>query len=452
MKIQLSDHFTYKKLLRFALPSVAMMIFTSIYGVVDGFFVSNFVGKTPFTAINFIFPFIMVLGSFGFMFGAGGSALISKTLGEGDKAKANRIFSMLTYVSASVGVVIGLAGIFTVKPLAAMLGAEGELLENCVLYARIILCAMPAFMLQQEFQSFFVAAEKPQMGLYTTIAAGVTNMILDALFIAVFKWGLVGAALATASSQLVGGIVPIIYFLRKNDSLLRLGTPCFDGRALLKTCTNGSSELLANVSMSLVGLLYNWQLKRIAGDDGVAAYGVMMYVGWIFISIFVGYSIATAPLVGYNHGAKNHAELRNLFKKNLVITVALSLMMFLLGEVLARPLSMIFVSYDSTVLEMTVYGLRIFTIQFLFCGLAIFGSGFFTALNNGLISALISFLRTLVFQIGAVLLLPLFIKPALNGIWLSVVVAELAAATLSIICIIAFRNKYGYGRVQKTQS
>ena len=452
MKIQLSDHFTYKKLLRFALPSVAMMIFTSIYGVVDGFFVSNFVGKTPFTAINFIFPFIMVLGSVGFMFGAGGSALISKTLGEKKEKKANQIFSMLTYVSAGVGVVIGVAGIFTVKPLALMLGAEGQLLEDCVLYARIILCAMPAFMLQQEFQSFFVAAEKPQMGLYTTIAAGVTNMILDALFIAVFKWGLVGAALATASSQIVGGIVPIVYFLRKNGSLLQLGVPCFDGKALLKTCTNGSSELLANVSMSLVGLLYNWQLKRIAGDDGVAAYGVMMYVGWIFVSIFVGYSIATAPLVGYNYGANNRTELRNLFKKNLVVMGALSLLMFILGEVFARPLSMIFVSYDSTVLEMTVYGFRIFTVQFLFCGLAIFGSGFFTALNNGLISALISFLRTLVFQIGAVLLLPLFISPALNGIWVSVVVAELAAATVSIICIIAFRNKYGYGRALTTQS
>lgn len=442
MKIQLSDHFNYRKLLRFVLPSIAMMIFTSIYGVVDGFFVSNFVGETPFKAVNFIYPFIMVLGSFGFMFGTGGSALISKTLGEGRQDKANRLFSMLTLISALTGVVIGTLGIFFVKPLAKALGAEGELLENSVLYARIILAAMPAFMLQQEFQSFFITAERPKMGFFVTLAAGGANMLLDFLFIAVFDWGLVGAALATAASQVVGGVVPIVYFLRPNKSLLRLGKLNFDGKALIKTCTNGSSELLSNVSMSLVGLLYNAQLMRYVGDDGIAAYGVMMYVGWIFVSIFVGFSIGTAPLIGYNYGAQNKAELKNLFRKCLVVTGVLSLSMFVLGETLARPLSLIFVSYNERILEMTVRGFHIFSFQFLFCGLAIFGSGFFTALNNGLISAIISFLRTLVFQIGAVLLLPLVFE--LDGIWASVIVAEAAAAILSIVFIIINKKKYGY--------
>ena len=449
MKIQLCDHFNYRKLLRFVLPSIAMMVFTSIYGVVDGIFVSNFVGGDSFTAVNFIFPFIMILGSFGFMFGTGGSALISKTIGEGDMPKAKRMFSMLVLVSALTGVGIGVLGIIFVRPLAAALGAEGAVLEDCVVYARIILAVMPAFMLQQEFQSFFVTAEKPQMGLYTTLAAGIANMVLDALFIAVFDWGIVGAALATAASQCVGGFVPIVYFLCPNRSLLRLGKPSFDGRALLKTCVNGSSELLGNVAMSLVGLLYNWQLMRTEGNNGVSAYGVMMYVGWIFVSIFVGFSIGTAPLIGYNHGAKNHAELRNLFKKSLAVTAVLSLAMFILGETLARPLSMIFVSYDSALLEMAVRGFRIFSFQFFFCGLAIFGSSFFTALNNGLISAIISFMRTLVFQVGAVLLLPLVF--GLDGIWASVIVAEFAAATLAVVFLIAYRKKYGYGRMLKRE-
>lgn len=442
MKVQLSDHFNYRKLLRFVLPSIAMMIFTSIYGVVDGFFVSNFVGETPFKAVNFIFPFIMVLGSVGFMFGAGGSALISKTLGEGNSQKANKLFSMLTYISALSGVVIGVLGIFFVGPLARALGAEGELLSDSVLYGQIILAAMPAFMLQQEFQSFFVTAERPKMGLFVTLAAGGTNMLLDFLFVAVFKWGLVGAALATAGSQVVGGVVPIVYFLRPNKSLLRLGRPNFDGRALVKTCTNGSSELFSNVAMSLVGLLYNAQLMRYVGSDGVAAYGVMMYVGWIFVSIFVGFSIGTAPLIGYNYGAQNKTELKNLFRKCLIVTGVLSLAMFILGETLAWPLSMIFVSYNQRILDMTVRGFRIFSFQFIFCGMAIFGSGFFTALGNGLISAIISFTRTLIFQIGAVLLLPLVFD--LDGIWASVIVAEAAAAILSVIFIIINKKKYGY--------
>ena len=442
MRIQLSDHFTYRKLLRFVLPSIAMMIFTSIYGVVDGFFVSNFVGETPFKAVNFIYPFIMILGSFGFMFGTGGSALISKTIGEGERERANRLFSMLTYISAALGAVIGGVGMLVVEPLAKALGAEGQLLTDSVLYGRIILAAMPAFMLQQEFQSFFITAERPKAGLFVTLAAGCTNILFDFLFIAVFKWGLVGAALATAGSQVVGGIVPIIYFLRPNKSILKLGRPNFDGRALFKTVTNGSSEFFSNVSMSFVGLLYNWQLMRYAGEDGIAAYGVMMYVGWIFVSIFVGFSIGTAPLIGYNYGAKNKEELKNLFRKSLVVTAMLSVGMFVLSEALARPLAFIFISYNEHILEMTVLGFRIFSFQFLFCGLAIFGSGFFTALNNGLISAIISFLRTLVFQIGAVLLLPLLFKT--DGIWASVIIAEFAAAALSVIFILFNKKKYGY--------
>ncbi len=444
MSIQLSDHFTYKKLFKFTIPCIAMMVFTSIYGVVDGLFVANFVGETPFAAINFIMPFIMILGAFGFMYGAGGNALISKTMGEGNLKKANGLFSMLTLVSVITGIVIAVLGIIFVRPLAAALGAEGEMLEDCVLYATIILSALPFFMLQQEFQSFFVTAEKPQIGLYTTIAAGVTNMVLDALFIAVFKWGVEGAAFATAISQVVGGIIPIIYFIRPNSSLLKLTKPDFDIKALFKTCTNGSSELMSNIAMSLVGLLYNVQLLAYAGKSGVAAYGVMMYVGFIFVAIFIGYSIGTAPIIGYHYGAKNQSELKSLLKKSLIIMAILSISMLLLGELLAEPLSLIFMSKSPETLDLTIRGFRIFSFQFLFCGIAIFGSGFFTALNNGLISAIMSFLRTLVFQMAAVLLLPLVWNPPVDGIWASVVIAELTAATLTFIFLIANKKKYNY--------
>lgn len=442
MTIQLSDHFTYKRLLRFTLPSIAMMIFTSIYGVVDGFFVSNFVGKTPFAAVNFIMPFLMILGAFGFMFGTGGSALISKTMGEGDMPRARRLFSLLTYTSAAVGIVVAVLGILFIRPIAAALGAEGAMLDDCVLYGRIILAALPFFMLQQEFQSFFVTAEKPQIGLYTTVAAGVTNMVLDALFIVVFRWGVAGAAIATAISQFVGGVIPLVYFGRKNTSLLRLTKTVFDGRALLKTCTNGSSELMSNVSMSLVGMLYNVQLMKYAGEDGVAAYGVLMYVCMIFIAVFIGYSIGTAPVIGYHYGAENHGELKSLLKKSLILLGCFSVGMVILGEVLAKPLSLLFVGYDETLLAITLRGFVIFSFSFLFSGIAIFGSGFFTALGNGLVSALMSFLRTLVFQVAAILLLPLVWE--LDGIWISIVVAELAAAAVTAVFLVAMRKQYHY--------
>lgn len=442
MKIQLSDHFNYKRLLRFTLPSIVMMIFTSIYGVVDGLFVSNFVGKTPFAAVNFIMPFLMVLGTVGFMFGTGGSALVSKTMGEGDSKKANRIFSLLIYASVVVGFVLAVLGQLFIEPIAALLGAEGEMLENCVTYGRVILLAIPAYVLQMEFQSFFIAAEKPQLGLLVTVLSGVSNMVLDALLVAVFPFGLVGAAAATAFSQFIGGIIPILYFASKNNSLLKLGRTSVDGKALLKTCTNGSSELMSNVSMSLVSMLYNIQLLKYAGEDGVAAYGVMMYVNMIFIAVFIGYSIGSAPIIGFHYGAKHHDELKGLLKSSLRIISVFAVCMLASGLLLSGPFARIFVGYDADLLEMTKNGFIIFSFSFLFAGFAIFFSGFFTALNDGLTSAIISFLRTLVFQIAAVLILPLIF--GIDGIWYSIVVAEVMAVVVGVIFLIIKRKKYQY--------
>ena len=442
MNIQLSDHFTYRKLFRFTLPSVVMMIFTSIYGVFDGFFVSNFVGKTTFAAVNFIWPFLMLLGAVGFMFGAGGSALVAKTLGEGDRERANRIFSLIVYVSIGCGIVITVLGLIFIRPIAQLLGAEGQMLEDCVLYGRVILMTLTPYMLQMEFQSFFITAEKPNLGLVVTVASGVTNMVLDALLVAVFPLGLLGAALATALSQAVGGILSLIYFSCPQKSLLRLTKTSFYGKELLKTCTNGSSELLSNISMSLVSMLYNYQLMKYVGEDGVAAYGVLMYVCMIFISLFIGYSIGTAPLIGYNYGSGNHGELKNLLKKSCIILGISSLLMLALSLVLSAPLSMLFVGYDQALFEMTRRAFYIFSFSFLFSGLAIFGSSFFTALNNGLISAVMSFMRTLVFQVAAVIILPLIFGT--DGIWYSIVVAELMAFCVTIAFMIGQRKRYHY--------
>ncbi len=440
--IQLSDHFSYKKLLRFTLPSIVMMVFTSVYGVVDGFFVSNFAGKTPFAAVNFIMPFLMILGAFGFMIGAGGSALISKTLGEGDREKANKLFSLFVYVTLVLGVALAALGIIFIRPITILLGADESMVEGCVVYGRIILLALPMFMLQNEFQTFFVTAEKPQLGLVVTVAAGVTNMALDALFVGAFGWGLVGAASATAASQLVGGLIPIIYFLRPNGSLLKIGKTNFDFRALVKTCTNGMSELLSNISMSIVSMLYNFQLMKYAGENGVAAYGVLMYVNFIFFAIFIGYSVGTAPIIGFNYGAKNHDELKNIRKKSIIIIAIMSVLMFAFAEALALPLAKLFVGYDEALNALTLRGFLICSFMFIFAGISVFGSAFFTALNNGLISAIIAFMRTLVFQVAAVLLLPLIL--GMDGIWLSIVVAEVMSAIITVIFLITKRKKYNY--------
>lgn len=442
MNIQLSDHFTYGKLFRFTLPSVIMLVFTSVYGVVDGFFVSNYTGKTAFTAVNFIMPVLMILGCFGFMFGTGGGALIAKTLGEGRKEKANNLFSMIVYCSIITGVVLAVLGFILIRPLAKLLGADGELLENCVTYGRIILISIPAFTLQYEFQCLFATAEKAQLGLFITIVAGLTNIVLDALFVVVFRWGLQGAAAATALSQCVGGIIPIIYFARPNSSKLKLGRFYFNGRTLLTVCGNGSSELMTNISMSIVNMLYNTQLIKYAGEDGVAAYGVMMYVSMIFNAIFIGYSVGTSPAVSYHFGAGNTNELKNLRRKSYTIISFFAVIMFILAEILAMPLSKIFVGYDDGLLALTLHGFRIFSFAFMFAGFVIFSSAFFTALNNGLVSALISFLRAFIFQIASVLILPIFWK--INGIWISIVVAEFLAVVVSVIFLLGNRKKYKY--------
>ena len=440
--IQLSDHFHYKHLLRFTFPSIIMLIFTSIYGVVDGFFVSNYVGKTAFTAVNFIIPILMILGSVGFMFGTGGGALIALTLGKGKKTKANELFSMLIYLSLGFGFILTVFGFLFLKPIAIALGAEGQLLEDCLIYGRVILLAIPASILQYEFQCLFATAGKPQLGLYITLAAGLTNAVLDALFIVIFSWGLEGAAAATGIGQYIGGILPLFYFARPNTSLLKLTKATFDGKAFFQICINGSSELMSNISSSLVSMLYNVQLLRYAGEDGVAAYGVLMYVNFIFLAAYIGFSVGVSPVIGYHYGAGNFSELKSLRKKSLKIISIFALLMFASSLFLARPLSRLFVGYDKSLLEMTLHGFSIFAFSFLFAGFAIFGSGFFTALNDGLTSALISFLRTLVFQIAAVLLLPLIWQ--LDGIWFSIVAAEFLSVLVAGIFLVNKQKKYHY--------
>lgn len=466
MQVQLSDHFTYKKLIRFVLSPILMMIFTSVYSVVDGLFVSNFAGEKQFAALNFIYPVIMVLGAVGFMFGAGGTAIVSKTLGEGHKTHANRYFTLVVIVTAACGVVLSVVGIFTIRYIALLMGATDEMLEYCVQYATIILIALPCFMLQNLFQSFFITAEKPKLGFIFTVASGVANIIMDALFVAVFKMGVKGAAIATAISQAVGGLAPVIYFACKNGSLLRFSKPKWYGRIVAKSCVNGSSELLGNIAMSLVSMIYNAKLLDIAGRNGVSAFGVIMYVQFIFVAIFIGYCIGTAPIVGYNFGAQNKEELRNIFKKSMIIIAVVAVVMVALAESLADVISLLFFNDKSVdvsklteeeiaaayaqmklLREMTANGLRLYAICFLFAGFNMFCSSFFTALNNGLISAVSSFARTLVFQIACIFVLPLWW--GLNGIWLATVVAEGLTIVLSVILFAANNRRYGYIKTKK---
>lgn len=440
--ISLSDHFNYRRLLRFTLPSIIMMIFTSIYSVVDGLFVSNFVGITPFAAINLIFPFIQIMGCFGFMFGAGGSALVSLTLGTGKKEQANQIFSMLTYLAIVLGVLLAVLGFVFIEPIAVLMGADDTMLPYCVTYGRILLLSLPAFLLQNMFQNFLITAEKPTLGLFVTILAGVTNMCLDALFIIVFHWGLAGAAVATAIAQCVGGILPFVYFARKNSSLLKLGKMYFNGKMLLTTCINGSSELVTNISMSVVSILYNFQLMKFAGENGVAAYGAVMYVGFIFAAVFLGYSIGIAPVIGFHHGAQNTDELKGLFRKSNTLVISANIVLAIAALFLSPTLARIFVGDEPALLEMTVTAFRFYSVSVLFSGFNIFGSAFFTALNDGLVSAVISFLRTLVFQIATVLILPVFFE--LNGVWYSLFIAEILSFAVTMTFYITKRKTYRY--------
>ena len=441
-QIQLSDHFTYQKLLRFVLPSIVMMVFTSIYGVVDGLFVSNFAGKTPFAAINLVMPFIMVLGGIGFMIGTGGTALVSKVLGEGEPEKAKRYFTIMILFTLLVGAVLTVFGVTMMEKVARFLGATDEMLHDCVLYGRIVISFTAAFMLQNVFQSFLIAAEKPKLGLIATVAAGVTNMALDALFIAGFHWGVAGAAIATGLSQCVGGLFPLIYFLRPNSSKLRLVRTKLELRPILNACGNGSSELMSNISLSIVSMIYNFQLLKYIGEDGISAYGVLMYVQFVFIAIDIGYSIGCAPIVGFHFGAQNHAELKNMLDKSVKLMCGAGVVMAVLAQVLAAPLARLFVGYDEGLYTLTCHAFRLFSFAFLFAGFNIFASSFFTALNNGLISAVISFLRTLVLQTSSVILLPLIF--GVDGIWYAITAAEIFATTISVIFLFAKRKKYHY--------
>lgn len=442
MKIQLSEHFTYSKLLRFTFPSIIMMIFTSIYSVIDGLFVSNFAGKTALAAINIIYPFIMAVGALGFMMGTGGSALVGRLLGEGEKEKANKAFSLIVYTTAIAGILLSALAFLLVPTVSRLFGASGQLLDYCILYGRICFLSMPCFMLQNVFQCFFITAEKPRLGLDVVLSAGITNMVLDFLFVAVFGLGLKGAAIATVCGEIIGGLVPILYFAGRNHSLLRLGRTSFDAGSILKTCTNGSSELMTELSSSVVTVLYNTQLMKIAGENGVAAYSTIMYVNFIFVAIFLGYSLGSAPIISFHYCAGNHDELKNMRKKSLRLIAVWGIGMTIISHIFALPFARFFVGYDSELLAMTIHGFRIYAFVYLLNGFNIFGSSFFTALNNGMVSATISFLRTLVFEVICILLLPVYF--GIDGIWSAVLVAEALALCVTSFFLITKRSRYHY--------
>ena len=442
-KIQLSDHFTYGKLLRFTLPSIVMMVFTSIYSVVDGFFISNFAGKTAFAALNLIWPFLMILGGMGFMIGTGGTALVSRYLGAGQKERARRYFSMLVEFTALLGLILTAIGLIFMEPIARFLGATEEMIPDCVLYGRIVIAFNVAFMFQNVFQSFLIAAEKPRLGLAATVSAGVTNMVLDALLVGVFRWGLAGAALATGLSQTVGAVIPMVFFLnRENGSALHFSFTPMEAQPLLQACGNGASELMSNISGSIAAMVYNFQLLKFLGEDGVSAYGVIMYVGFIFVAIFVGYSIGSAPIISFHFGAENREELKNMFRKSYLLMAVWGIAMALAAYLLAGPLAKLFVGYDRELCELTTHAMGLHCLAFLFTGANIFTSSLFTALNDGTVSAAVSFARSMVLQIATVLLLPGLMGP--DGLWLAALATDTCALVMDICVLAGNRKKYGY--------
>lgn len=440
--ISLSDHFTYGKLLRFTLPTIAMMISSSIYGVVDGFFVSNFVGTTPFAALNLVMPFLLILGSVGFMIGTGGSALVAKLLGRGRTETANSVFSLLIYALIAFGIVLAVLGLIFLSDIVKFFGATGEMFTDSLAYGHVVLLGLPLLMLQYAFQSFLVTAEHPKIGFVVIIFAGLTNIVLDALFIVGFDWGLRGAALATVIGEAVGGLVPLGIFIFNKTWNLKIGRCHLNSIALLHTMTNGSSEFMTNVSLSVVAMFYNWQLLRFIGERGVAIYGVIMYVAAIFLASLFGFAVGSSPLVSYNFGASNRAELKNLFRKSLVIVGTMNIILTAVAVVFATPLCEIFLRHDQALLSEMAKALSIYAVSFLFAGFNVLASAFFTALNNGLVSALLSFCRTLVFELLCVLAIPAIFGA--ENIWFSIVVAEILALILSVFLLYKFRNRYGY--------
>ncbi len=442
MNIKLSDHFTYAKLLRYTLPSMAAMVFTSIYGIVDGVFVSNFAGKEAFAAVNLVYPVFMIISAIGFMLGSGGSAIVAKTLGEGRKKTAQEYFSLLVMVTLVLGIVATLIMELLMPRIVVWLGAEDHLVDYGVLYGRVTTLSMPAFMLQTSFQTYFNVAEKPRLGLLITVISGCANIVLDGVLVGGLHMGLLGAALATNVSEIAGGIIPIFYFMRKNTSLLRLRRAPFHGGVILKACTNGSSEMLSNLSSSVVSILYNYKLLQYGGTDAVAAYGAIMYSAFIFAAIFIGYCSGSAPVISYHYGAKDDHELKSLFRKSLWVITGFSLMMTAVSELFSRPVSRIFVGYDDELLAMTVHGFHIFAVSFLIFGFNIFGSAFFTALGDGGVSAVLSFLRTFLFKVAVILSLPYWF--GLDGIWIGTVVSEVMALIVTLAFFIGKKNKYRY--------
>ena len=441
-RIQLSDHFTYRRLFLFVLPTIANMIFLSVYGIVDGLFISNYVGKVAFASVNVTFPIFSVLGVFGLMLGSGGSAIIGKTLGEQNPEKANGYFSFFVYICIAVGVIMAVIGVFILRPAIELIGVEQNMIHYCMIYGIIGMVTLPCYMLQFLFQILFVTAEKPRLGFWITVITGITNIILDFIFIVVFHWGIAGAAVATGISELIGGITPLVYFSRPNDSLLRIGRPHVEFWALRKACTNGLSEFVSTISESVVSMLYNFQLLRLAGADGVAAFGVMQYCTFIFFSIFAGYNMGVQPLFSFNFGAENQTEMKNLFRKSMILMESGGLAMLAILIIFARPLVSIFVGYDADLVDMAVHGMRIYALIFITCGINIFVTGMFTALNNGVVSAFIATVRVVICEIGAVMILPIFF--GLNGIWFSASVAEAGSIIPVILFVVILRKRYGY--------
>lgn len=438
----IAQEFNLISLLRFVAPTVVMLVFMSLYQMVDAVFVSKFVGENALSALNIVYPFPSIVIAVSIMLATGGSAIIARNMGEGKEKEAKENFSFIVLVGAVIGVAIATAGILFIEPLIYMLGATPSLYDYCYEYLFILVLSVPLSVFQMLFQSFFVTAGKPHLGLTLTVLGGVSNIVLDYVFIVLCGFGVSGAALATSIGYSIPGLFGLIYFAVSRKGTLYFVKPVFRWGVLFKCCINGSSEMVNNLAVAVTTFLFNVLMLKYEGEAGVAAITIVLYAQFLMTSAFMGFSSGIAPVVSFNYGSGNVRQLKKIFKISVWVIAVVSAAVFVIAETCSDVVIMVFTPAGSEVFGLTKYGFAIFSFSFLCTGMNIFASALFTAFSNGKISAILSFLRTFVFLTACLLFLPLFW--GVDGIWLAVPVAEVMALFVSVYYLVRFKKVYQY--------
>ena len=419
-----------------------MMLFTSMYGVVDGLYLSHFSGKEAFAAITLIIPLPLLIGAWAYMIGAGGSAVIAKAIASDRQKDANEYFSFLVLISVLGSILLAGIGEIFLEPCAKLLGANDEMLPFCMTYGRILIAAVPLYVLQNVFQSFLTVAEHPKIGLAINLVSAFLNMALNFVFIRITNEVVTAVALATVVSQFVGGITPFVFFVRSKSTTLRFGRPHMPMSLLGPVFANGVSEFVSEIFHPLASVMYNYKLMELTGLNGVAAYGVLMNVGFLFGSVFLGFAVGSAPLFTYKYEREDHDELHSLFIKSTISVVLMGFLLYGVACMIEGPFAAEFFGGDELLITMTEEAFALHSLSYMVMGLAVFASAFFTAIHDSRVSFLISFLRTLLFEVLAILLLPMLFD--LNGVWAASLTSEVLTLLVTVGLLISKKEKYQY--------